>query len=451
MKLLDSLRFNVAALFQRAQVNAEMEDELRSHIQHRADDLERSGLPRAEAERRARVELGGIEQVKERVGEQLIGNWLHSTVSDCGYGLRQFRKNPSFTAVAVLTLAMAIGANTAVFSVVNAVLLRPLPYPDSGRLVQIWSTNPNTNRWGMWTAYPRFEDWRRENTVFEGMATARTWVISIKGGDHPESLLGVITSSQLLQLLRVHPMLGRGFLPEEDQPGHDQVVILSYGLWQRRFGSDRNIIGRTVDVGEQPYTVIGVMAPDFRFPPGLAISYRVDAWLPLGLDPSRNERGSNNYYTFARLKPGVTVAQAQAEMDAVNQGLAEKHPEDRGLGVKVVGWQQQVGSEVRPVLLMLLGAISLVLLIACANVASLLLARGAARQRETALRQALGAGRARLIRQFLTESALLAIIGGVSGLLLGYEVLELFIRLAPTFRDSTRPRLICTCSSSALC
>jgi len=431
MKLLDSLRFNVAALFQRAQVDAEMEDELRSHIQHRADDLERSGLPRVEAERLARVELGGIEQVKERVGEQLIGNWLHSVVSDCGYGLRHFRKNPSFTTVAVLTLAMAIGANTAVFSVVNAVLLRPLPYPDSGRLVQIWSTNPNTNRWGMWTAYPRFEDWRRENTVFEEMVTARTWVISIKGGDHPESLFGVITSSQLLQLLRVQPRLGRGFLPEEDQPGHVHVIILSYGLWQRRFGSDRNIIGRTVDVDEQHYTVIGVMAPDFRFPPDLPVSYRVDAWLPPGPDPSRNERGSNNYYTFARLKPGVTVAQAQAEMDAINHGLAEKYATDRGLGVKVVDWQRQVGSEVRPALLILLGAISLVLLIASANVASLLLARGAARQRETALRQALGAGRARLIRQFLTESVLLAIFGGVSGLLLGYEVLDLFIRLAP--------------------
>jgi putative ABC transport system permease protein len=431
MKLLDSLRFNVAALFQRAQVNAEMEDELRSHIQHRADDLERSGLPRTEAERRARIELGGIEQVKERVGEQLIGNWLHSVVSDCGYGLRQFRKNPSFITVAVLTLAMAIGANTAVFSVVNAVLLRPLPYPDSGRLVQIWSTNPNSNRWGMWTAYPRFEDWHRENTVFEQMVTERTWVISIKGSDHPESLSGVITSSQLLQLLRVQPMLGRGFLPEEDQPGHDHVIILSYGLWQRRFGTDRNIIGRTVDVDEQHYTVIGVMAPDFRFPPDLPLSRQVDAWLPPGADPSRSDRGSNNYYTFARLKPGVTVAQAQTEMDAINHGLAEKYAADRGLGVKVVGWQRQVGSEVRPALLILLGAISLVLLIACANVANLLLARGAMRQQEAALRQALGAGRIRLIRQFLTESVLLAIFGGVSGLLLGYEALDLFIRLAP--------------------
>jgi putative ABC transport system permease protein len=431
MKLLDSLRFNVAALFQRAQVNAEMEDELRSHIQHRADDLERSGLPRAEAERRARIELGGIEQVKERVGEQLIGNWLHSTLSDCSYGLRQFRKNPSFTAVAVLTLAIAIGANTAVFSVVNAVLLRPLPYPDSDRLVQLWSTNPDANRWGMWTAYPRFEDWRRENTVFEEMVTERTRVISIKGGDQPESLVGIITSSQLLELLHVQPMFGRGFLPEEDQPGHDHVIILSYGLWQRRFGADRGVIGRTVDLDEQRYRVIGVMAPDFRFPPDLPVSYRVDAWLPPGPDPSRNDRGSNNYYTFARLKPSVTVAQAQAQMDAINLGLAEKYAEDRGLGVKVVGWQRQVGSEVRPVLLILMGAINLVLLIACANVASLLLARGAMRQREAALRQALGAGRARLIRQFLTESALLAIFGGVSGLFLGYELLELFVRLAP--------------------
>jgi putative ABC transport system permease protein len=177
--------------------------------------------------------------------------------------------------------------------------------------------------------------------------------------------------------------------------------------------------------------VIGVMAPDFRFPPDLPVSYRVDAWLPPGPDSSRNERVSNNYYTFARLKPGVTVAQAQAEMDAINHGLGEKYAADRGMGVKVVAWQRQVGSEVRPALLILLGAISLVLLIACANVANLLLARGATRQREAALRQALGAGRARLVRQFLTESVLLAIFGGVGGLLLGYEVLGLFVRLAP--------------------
>jgi putative ABC transport system permease protein len=428
---LYTIPLRLRSLFRWAQADQELDDELRDHLERKTKEHVAQGMTQEEAHRRARLDLGGIEQTKEKCRDARRVNWIQDLIQDLRFGVRMLQKNLGFTTVAVLTLALGIGANTAVFSVVNTVLLRPLPYPDSDRLVQIWSTNPNTNRWGMWTAYPRFEDWRRQNTVFEEMATARTWVISIKGGDHPESLFAVITSSQILQLLRVHPMLGRGFLPEEDQPGHDHVIILSYGLWQRRFGSDRGVIGRTVNVDEQHYTVIGVMAPDFRFPPDLPVSYRVDAWLPPAPDPSRNERVSNNYYTFARLKPGVTVAQAQAEMDAINHGLADKYAADRGLGVKVVGWQRQVGSEVRPALLILLGAISLVLMIACANVANLLLARGAARQREAALRQALGAGRARLMRQFLTESVLLAIFGGVGGLLLAYEGLDLFARLAP--------------------
>ena len=418
-------------LFHKQREERELDEEVRASEQLLVDENIHAGMNPQEARRQARLELGGVEQVKEQVREIRAGHLLDALGCDVRYAARTMRRSPAFTTTAVLTLALGIGANTAMFSVVNAVLLRPLPYPDSDRLVQMWSTNPKANRWGMWTAYPRFEDWRRENTVFEEMATARTWVISIKGGDHPESLFGVMTSSQVFQLLRVQPMLGREFLPEEDQPGHDHVILLSYGLWQRRFGSDPAVIGRTVNVGQENYTVIGVMPADFRFSPDLRASYRVDAWFPPAPDPSRNERGSNNYYTFARLKPGVTLAQAQAEMDAINEGLAEKHSEDRELGVKVVGWQRQVGSEVRPALLILLGAISLVLLIACANVANLLLARGAVRQREAALRQALGAGHGRLIRQFMTESMLLAVCGGVAGLLLAYEGLHLFIRLAP--------------------
>jgi hypothetical protein len=222
----------------------ELDKEVRAHELLLADENIRAGMNPEEARRQARLELGGVEQVKEQVRKIRAGHLLEMLGCDVHYAARMMRRSPVFTTTAVLTLALGIGANTAVFSVVNAVLLRPLPYPDSDRLVQIWSTNPKANRWGMWTAYPRFEDWRRENTVFEEMATARTWVISIKGGDHPESLFGVITSSQIFQLLRVQPMLGRGFLPEEDQPGHDHVIILSYGLWQRRFGSDRAVIGR---------------------------------------------------------------------------------------------------------------------------------------------------------------------------------------------------------------
>jgi len=421
----------VANLFRGRAAEREMSREIESHLALLEENFRAHGLPPLEAKVAAQRAYGGVERAKELHREARSLVWLEHIAKDVRYGVRNLARAPGFTAVAVVTLALGIGANTAIFSVVNTVLMRPLPYPNSDRLVQIWSTKPNTNRWGMWTAYPRFVDWRRQNTVFEEMATARTWAITIQGGDQPESLFAVITSSRLLQLLRVQPMLGRGFLSEEDQPGHDHVIILSYGLWQRRFGSDRAVIGRSVDIDQQNYTVIGVMPPEFRFPPELPTSYRVDAWLPPAPDPSRDERVSNNYYTFARLKPGVTLAQAQVEMDAITRGLAEKHFEDRGMGVKVVDWQRQVGSEVRPALLILLGAISLVLLIACANVANLLLARGTVRQREAALRQALGAGRARLIRQFLTESMLLAVLGGATGLLLAYQGLALFIRLAP--------------------
>src|SRR5258708_27378056 len=322
-------------------------------------------------------------------------------------------------------------AKTASFSVWNAVLYRPLPYPQSERLVQMWSTNGKANRWGLWPAYPRLSAWRRLATGFEEMAVARFWVVNLTGGDHPEALDAVLASARLFQVLRVQPMLGRAFLPEEDQPGHDHVIILSYALWDRRFGSDRAVIGRAVNIDRQSYTVIGVMPAGLRFPPDLPPAQSIDAWLPPSPDPSRNERGSNNYYVVASLRPAITAAQAQAEMDAINHGLAEKHSEDRDLGVKVVGWQQQVGSNIRPVLLILWGAIGLVLLIPCANVANLLLARGAARQRDAALRQALGAGRARIMRQLLTESVMLAFFGGAAGLSLAYLGLELFIRVAP--------------------
>ena len=405
----------------------DLEDEMRFHLEMKA----RAGGGTEEAGYAAQRQFGNALLLRDESREQWGWMWLETLLQDARYTARMLRRSPGFTTVAVLTLALGVGGTTAVFSVVNAVLLRPLPYPQSESLVQIWSTNPNANRWGTWTAYPRFVDWRRESKSFDEMATARTWVLNLAGGDHPESLFGVVTSSRLFQVLRVQPMLGRAFLPEEDQPGHDHVMILSYGLWQRRFGSDYTVVGRAVDIDRQSYTVIGVMPPDFRFPPDLLASQTVDAWLPPAPDPSREERVSNNYYTFARLKPGVTPAQAQAEMDAVNRGLGERHWEDRSLGVKVAPWRQQVGSEFRPALLLLLGAISLVLLIACANVANLLLARGATRARETALRQALGAGRVRLIRQLLTESVLLAVCGGVAGLVLAYQGLGLLIRLAP--------------------
>ncbi len=407
------------------------ESELAEEMEHHLDLKTQAAGGTEEARYRARREFGNSMQLRERSRELWAWRGLEELAQDLHYAIRMLRRSPGFTTIAVLTLALGVGANTAVFSLVNTVLLRPLPYPESERLVQMWSTNPNADRWGIWTAYPRFVDWRRQSTSFEEMAAVRTWVINLSGGDHPEALFAVVTSSRLFNVLRVQPMLGRTFLPVEDQPGHDRVIILSYSLWQRRFSSDRAVIGRAIDIDRQSYTVIGVMPRDFRFPPNLPAAYGIDAWLPPAPEPTRDERGSNNYYVVARLKQGVTAAHAQAEMDAINHGLAEQHPEDRGLGVKVSGWQQQVGGEVRPALLILMVAIALVLLIACANVANLLLARGAARHREAAVRQALGAGRARLIRQLLTESALLAVFGGAGGLLIAYRGLDVLLRLTP--------------------
>jgi len=411
----------------RGRFERDLEDEMRVHLEMKAE----ADGGNEDARYAAQRGFGNTMLLREQSRNVWGWAWLETLAQDLRYALRILRRSPGFTAVAVLTLALGIGANTAVFSVVDTELFRPLPYPDSERLVQMWSTNANANRWGIWTAYPRFLDWRRLATTFEDMAAVRFWVVNLSGGDPPEALDGVVASSRLFQVLRVQALLGRTFLPEEDQPGHDHVIILSHSLWQRRFGSDPTVIGHAVDIDRQSYTVIGVMPPGFRFPPDLPASQNIDAWLPPAPDPSRDERESNNYYVVARLKPGTTIAQAQAEMDAINHGLAERHWEDRDLGVKVAGWQQQVGSEVRPALLILLGAISLVLLIACANVANLLLARGAARQREAALRQALGAGRVRLIRQLLTESVLLAIFGGTAGLMLAYQSLRLFVQLAP--------------------
>jgi predicted permease len=432
--------------FRRGQFQHELKEEMDDHVRMKAKDLTDEGMLPDQARNAARREFGNTLLLREESRDALGFRWLEALLQDIRYGVRQLRRNPGFTAIVVLTLALGIGATTAIFSVVNAVLLRPLPYPNSNRLVQVWSTNPHTNRWGDWVSYPDFVDWRSENKVFRGMAIYRTWLTNLSGGDHPEALFTVLASSNLFSVLGVPPMLGRAFLPVEDKPGRNRVVILSNGLWRSRFASNRKVVGAAVNINAQRYTVIGVMPPGFGFPAGLPEGIRADAWMPLGLDPDQNDRGSHNYRVVGRLERGVTVAQAQADMDAVAHNLAREYPADKSLGAKVAGLEENLTKEVRPALLMLFGAIGLLLLIACANIANLLLSKALARHGEIALRLAIGASRRRIVRQVVTESVLLSFLGGAAGLLFAFQSLQFFIRLAqdiPRLEETTLdPRVL---------
>ena len=351
---------------------------------------------------------------------------MQTLLQDLRYASRQLLKNPGFTAVAVLTLALGIGANSAIFSVINAVLLRPLPFPSSERLVKISQTNPRANRWGDWVSYPDFLDWRQQNTTFEEVGAFRSWSFNLTGRDRPEAVRGVYVSASLFTVLKQEALLGRTFLPEEDQPGGNRVAVLSHGLWQRRFGAEPGVIGKSISIDSQPHTVVGVMPASFAFP-----QPRNEIWIPHGPPSELKDRGSHNFRVVARLRPAVTLEQAQSNLDSIARELAGQYTEDRELGVKVTDLKRAAVSEVRSALYLLLGGVGLVLLIACANVANLLIARNSVRLREVAVRQAAGASRGRLIRQLLTESVLLACVGGVAGLALAYGGLEIVVKLSP--------------------
>jgi predicted permease len=420
---------------------AEIVEELSQHAEDRYRELQSGGAPEPEARRLALEELGGHELLAKELGavertdapEPVVlgavskGNWVAGLGQDLRYGLRTLRKNPSFTAIAVLALALGIGANTAIFSVVNGVLLRPLAYPDANRLLKIYETTVEFHQ--MSVAYPNYLDWRRENHSFIDMGVYRGDDFNFTGAGEPEQVSGEHISASLLPLLGVTPLLGRNFLPEEDRPGAPCAVMLSYGFWKSRFGGAPNILGRILTLGAARCTVMGVLPADFRLSESARIYVPIEQLSEVQLHTRESHPGLS---VVGRLKPGVTMQAAQAEMTSICGVLARQYPKtNAGHGANVVRMKDDMVRNIRSTLLLLVGAVGFVLIIACANVANLLLARSTARKREFAIRATLGAERWRVIRQLLTESVLLSLGGATLGLLLARWGTGLVLAAAP--------------------
>jgi predicted permease len=417
------------ATLSKSGLERELDDELRFHLEMIAEENVQRGMPLDEARRAARRSFGGVEQVKESYRDRRGFPALDSLIQDIRFGLRMLRRNPGFTIVAVVTLAFGIGANTGVFSVVNAVILRPLHFPAPDRLMVVLSTVLGT-REAFQSAQGVFVDWRERSTSFEVLAGERSTEMIWSGIGQPRSVSVAATSFNFFSLVGVQPILGRTFTKDEDQPGRGDVALVDAGFWRRELGGEADLLGRKIILDDKLYSIIGVLPPGVRFG-----YFATDIWIPMAAD--RRFRAGGDVVAVGRLRPGVTRETAQAEMDAIMRAIGHEHVQDSKTGVLVEPLHDWVVGDVRRTFLLLMGAVAFVLLICCANIANLLMAHSTSRQQEMAIRAILGAGRWRLARQSLVESILLASIAGSVGFWLAVAV----VRAVPRIRSFYIPRV----------
>ena len=425
MRWIRTLRLRLRSLFRGTRVEREIDDELGYHVERLTEDLVASGMSRMEARCAALREMGPLQQRREECREARGITLIDSLRQDVSYALRSLRRSPGFSTVAILSLALGIGANTTVFTFVNAVLLQPLPYPESQRLV-VLREQPEGSQETVNVHPANFVEWRARARSFEALALVQTPPLNLLSPTGAEQVARVQTTPDLFGVFGVAPILGRAFTDLDARPGADNVVVLGYGFWQRWFGGDPGVVGRPLPVPEGSLRIVGVAPPGMRV--GLM---EPDAFTPLTIDPARpGSIGSRSFQCYGRLKRGTTVDDARAEMSAIASVLAKEQELDKGMGVFVSGLHEFLVKEGRPALRLLMAVVAAVLLIACANLAALLLARGLARRGELALRASLGASRGRLIRQLVIESLVLAAFGGAAGLALAYWATQALVTLS---------------------